>query len=87
MALHQRAEIETRDFAVLHDPPSSHHNAIGAVRAAQHEGGKRITAAGETRFVELEQREVCHLATAISPMSVRPKQAAEPFVAQRNASM
>src|ERR1700722_11803361 len=54
MALHQRAEIEIWDFAVFDDPASSHHDAIGAVRAAQHKGGQWIAAAREAQLVELE---------------------------------
>ena len=43
------------------DPTAADHHAVGAVRAAQHQGGQRIAVAGEAQLVEPEQRQIGRL--------------------------
>src|SRR5579863_5015569 len=62
MSAYQIGEIKSRNLAVLDDPASADHDAFGAMRAAENERGQRIAAAGKARFVELEERQIGHLA-------------------------
>src|SRR6202140_3001673 len=59
----QVAKIKSRDLSVFHDPASADHDAVGAMRAAEDQRVQRIAAAGKTRFIELEQRKIGHLAS------------------------
>ena len=58
MAFYEVREVEPWDCAVLHDPASANHDAVGAMRSAQNKGGQRVAAAGKSQFVEFEQRQV-----------------------------
>src|SRR5882757_5090164 len=62
MTPHQRGYIEARYDAVLYRPAAIDHDPVGAMRPAQHQRGERIAVAGETQFVELEQRQIGALA-------------------------
>ncbi len=62
MAADQAGDVETGNRAIHDHPFAADHDAIGAVRAAEHKRGDRIAVTGEAQLVELEQREIGGLA-------------------------
>ena len=85
--LHEVGKIEPPDPALLHHPLSPDHDPIRLVRAAQDERGQRITGTEEAKFVQLVECEIGDLAGLNYCRAPGwPMQAAEPLVAQRNAS-
>jgi hypothetical protein len=61
---HERGFVKSGDFAVFDDPAAADHDPVRAMRAAKHERRERVSVAGKTQLVELEQREVGQLADA-----------------------
>ena len=73
---------------VLDLPFAPDHHPVGLVGATQeYERSERIAGTGKTaaRRAYKSARSAC-LPTAIAPMSSRPRQRADPSVAQRNTS-
>jgi hypothetical protein len=64
VAADQVGYIEPGDGAIGHHPVSTDHHPVGAMRPAQHQRRQGIAVAGETQFVELEQRQIGGLANA-----------------------
>jgi hypothetical protein len=60
--LDQFLQIKAGNFAILNDPTSTHHDPVSGMRAAYNERGKRIPSPGKTQLIELEKREIGHLA-------------------------
>ena len=55
-------DVQSGNLAVFHHPAAADHDPVGAMGAAQHQRRERVAAAGKAQFVELEQREIGHLA-------------------------
>ena len=55
-------DIKAADPAVLDHPLSADHDPIRLVSAAQYQSGQRVAGTGETKLVQLEEREVGDLA-------------------------
>ena len=72
-----------RRLAVFDQPFALDHDPVRAVRPAKDQRGKRVVAPEKrTSSSRKKARSAC-LPTAISPMSLRPRQRAEPSMAQR----
>jgi hypothetical protein len=56
------------------------------MRARENQGRERIKGSGEAQLVESEQDKIRRRSGVIVPSSGRPRQAADPVVAQRSAS-
>src|SRR5579862_6891171 len=55
---HQAREVDADRRSVDDAPLAVHHDAVGAMRAAQDERGQRIMRAGKTRLVERVKRQI-----------------------------
>jgi hypothetical protein len=63
-------KIDAGGHAVLDAPCPGDHDAIGLVRAAEHQRGDRVAGAGEAQFLKREEREI-GLAADRDPPDIR----------------
>jgi hypothetical protein len=51
-------DVDADGHAVLHQPASGHHHAVGAIGAAQDQGRKRIACPGEAQLVKRVESQI-----------------------------
>ena len=75
MLIAQALDIDAWRHPIDDPPLSGHHDPVGAMGAAQYEGGERIAGAGEAQLIEREQGKV-GLAARFDPADVVTAEAA-----------